>query len=84
MQSKVLIDSDGHARLAGFAMADFIGNAVAEEGTTSARWMAPELIRLDPTQGADTPCSTAADVYAFACVVCEVSSSHGVVPLVSY
>ncbi|KAJ6453973.1 kinase-like domain-containing protein [Mycena sanguinolenta] len=69
----ILVDDDGHTRLADFGLAGFIdsetsGKSSTRSGTT--RWMAPEL--LCPPPGASFRRTFASDIWAFGCVVCEI------------
>ncbi|KDQ49917.1 hypothetical protein JAAARDRAFT_98440, partial [Jaapia argillacea MUCL 33604] len=70
----ILIDEKKHARLADFGLTTIITRAdsvalnfaAGEEKSTNARWLAPEFLR-------GMPHSAAGDMYAFGCVVLEVS-----------
>ncbi|KAF7359797.1 hypothetical protein MVEN_00704900 [Mycena venus] len=69
----VLVDDNGHARLADFGLAGFVdaentGKSSTRGGTT--RWMAPEL--LAPPPGQPFKRTRASDIWAFGCVCCEV------------
>ena len=78
MKANILIDQDGHARLADFGLLTIISDhtyfntssSTAAGGTT--RWMSPEL--LDPEQfGLDHSCPTKeSDCYALGMVIYEV------------
>ncbi|KAJ7025582.1 kinase-like domain-containing protein [Mycena alexandri] len=67
--SNILVDAEGHARLADFGLAcyaDATAKSSARRG--SAKWMAPELFQ--PPSHFQRTRST--DVYAFACVINEL------------
>ncbi|KAJ7715753.1 kinase-like domain-containing protein, partial [Mycena metata] len=66
---QILVDEEGHARLADFGLACY-ANATAKSSTHAGRtrWMAPEL--LEP--GRHFQRTLATDVYAFSCVCYEV------------
>lgn len=74
-QSNILVDKDGHVRVADFGLTGFQNATLASKTTNrngSIQWMAPEL--LDPERyGLDRfKRTTNSDVYAFACVCSEV------------
>ncbi|KAJ7736810.1 kinase-like domain-containing protein [Mycena metata] len=66
---QILVDEEGHARLADFGLACY-ANATAKSSTQAGRtrWMAPEL--LEP--GRHFQRTLATDVYAFSCVCYEL------------
>ncbi|KAJ7653215.1 kinase-like domain-containing protein [Mycena polygramma] len=71
--ANILLDDQGHARLADFGLTVFVDGPLAPTNRGgSVRWMAPEL--LDPEScGLSTFRRTfASDVYAFACVCLEL------------
>ncbi|KAF8207057.1 kinase-like domain-containing protein [Mycena galopus ATCC 62051] len=76
----ILIDSEGHARLADFGLAAFIESDTTRKTSTrsgSTRWMSPELIVFSP--GVQFKRTSQSDVWAFGCVCCEIWS-EGVEP----
>ncbi|KAJ7916171.1 kinase-like domain-containing protein, partial [Mycena leptocephala] len=71
--ANILLDDQGHARLADFGLTVFADGPLAPTNRGgSARWMAPEL--LDPKScGLDVFKRTfASDIYSFACVCLEL------------
>ncbi|KAJ7083618.1 kinase-like domain-containing protein, partial [Mycena belliarum] len=68
--TNILVDDDGHPRLADFGLSTYADATVKSSTRTgSTRWMAPEL--LSPgTEGFRR--TFASDVYAFACVCYEL------------
>ncbi|KAJ7508890.1 kinase-like domain-containing protein [Mycena galericulata] len=67
----VLIDDDGHARLADFGLAIVTDATLGTTSTTqrgSLRWMAPELTDFE----VEFKRTEASDVYAFACLCIEI------------
>ncbi|KAJ6493953.1 kinase-like domain-containing protein [Mycena vitilis] len=72
--SNILVDDEGHARLADFGLASY-ANTTAESSARagSTRWMAPELFSPDTFRR-----TWSTDVYAFACVCYELY--HGKSP----
>ena len=78
MQSNVLVDDSGHARLTDFGFSNQICDIVLTAPNTAAifRWFAPEL--LDPSSdisgrsGIGSNATPASDVYSFAMTALEV------------
>ena len=71
VQSNVLIDSNGHARITDIGLAlitqtlDFIRSGLDDQGYT-ARWTAPEILDKQET------CSKSGDIFSIAMVMVEV------------
>ncbi|KZT27465.1 kinase-like protein, partial [Neolentinus lepideus HHB14362 ss-1] len=76
----ILIDDDGHARLADFGLASIADQTKAYTSTSarrgSAKWMAPEL-HFPSSHFRRTPAS---DIYAYGCVCIEVFTLEGPFP----
>ncbi|KAF8218234.1 kinase-like domain-containing protein, partial [Mycena galopus ATCC 62051] len=69
----ILVDEEGHARLADFGLASWVGateNSSARSG--SPHWMAPELLHPESVQFNEFRRTVPSDVYAFACVCYEL------------
>jgi serine/threonine protein kinase len=71
VQSNILLDADGHARIADFGLSTVTADADSVQGTSdnqghTARWTAPEILDDQGTY------SKEADVFSFAMVAIEV------------
>ncbi|KAF7369692.1 Serine/threonine-protein kinase STY8 [Mycena venus] len=79
----VLISDEGRARLTDFGLAAFVELETSIKSSTrggSTRWMAPELLLPDVYQpGLPFRRTIESDVWAFACVCCEIWS-EGAIP----
>ncbi|KAJ7318198.1 kinase-like domain-containing protein, partial [Mycena albidolilacea] len=76
----ILVDEEGHARLADFGLASWVDattrNSSGRAGST--QWRAPELLHPESLQFTEFNRTVATDVYAFACVCYELY--HGAPP----
>ncbi|KAJ6536000.1 hypothetical protein DFH09DRAFT_1179314 [Mycena vulgaris] len=69
----ILVDDEGHARLADFGLASYANATVKSSARSgSLRWMAPELLDPGCLQLEDFRRTFSTDVYAFACVCYEL------------
>ncbi|KAJ7467630.1 kinase-like domain-containing protein [Mycena latifolia] len=71
----ILMDQNGRARLTEFGLAAFVDlDATIKTSTrsSSARWLAPELLLSPP--GVSFKRTTESDIWAFGCVCCEIWS----------
>ncbi|KAF7377835.1 Protein kinase domain-containing protein [Mycena sanguinolenta] len=70
----ILVDEEGHARLADFGLAVWVDATTKDSSTRagSTRWMAPELLHPESLQLTKFRRTLATDVYAFACVCYEL------------
>ncbi|KAJ6460980.1 kinase-like domain-containing protein, partial [Mycena sanguinolenta] len=70
----ILVDEEGHARLADFGLAFWVDATTKDSSTRagSTRWMAPELLHPESVQLTKFRRTLATDVYAFACVCYEL------------
>ncbi|KAJ7449253.1 kinase-like domain-containing protein, partial [Mycena latifolia] len=69
----ILVDDDGHPRLADFGLASYANATVKSSARSgSLRWMAPELLDPGCLQIESFRRTFATDVYAFACVCYEL------------
>jgi serine/threonine protein kinase len=80
-QSNVLIDHDGHVRLADFGLfeiAEKVNVTFTIANLGSVRWQAPELLAARHDEPDSYRRTRAMDVYSFACVCLEVcgQSTH--------
>jgi serine/threonine protein kinase len=77
-QNNIFISDEGHALIADFGLSRSAGDdllSLDQSGHGGLFWRAPEL--LDEAIAQDTICSTASDIYAYACTVIEVCSRVG-------
>ncbi|KAJ6534228.1 kinase-like domain-containing protein [Mycena capillaripes] len=76
--ANILVDNSGRACLTDFGLTVLLDASTSQtrNGAGCTRWMAPET--LDPvTWGVqDRPCTTASDMYAFACVCLELYTGN--------
>ena len=77
LQPNVLIDGDGHARLADFGLALLAIQTATESSLASgtARYMAPELHRPEQYGLNHSRPTKASDIYSLGCLICEVPHS---------
>ncbi|KAJ7148882.1 kinase-like domain-containing protein, partial [Mycena filopes] len=71
--ANILLDDQGHARLADFGLAAFSdGPLVPTKRGGSLRWMAPELIDPESCELVSFQRTFASDIYSFGCVCLEL------------
>ncbi|KAF9499684.1 kinase-like protein [Pleurotus eryngii] len=72
--SNVLVDNDGHARIADFGLVPLYALASAGEYSGSLRWTAPEVIRSKIHGKCRLKRMPAGDIYSFGCLCVELNS----------
>ncbi|KAJ7170996.1 kinase-like domain-containing protein [Mycena filopes] len=71
--ANILLDDQGHARLADFGLSTFAdGPLVPTKRGGSLRWMAPELIDPESCELVSFQRTFASDIYSFGCVCLEL------------
>lgn len=70
--SNVLVDNDGHARIADFGLVPLYALASAGEYSGSLRWTAPEVIRSKIHGNRRLKRMPAGDIYSFGCLCVEL------------
>ncbi|KAF8218242.1 kinase-like domain-containing protein [Mycena galopus ATCC 62051] len=71
--ANILLDDQGHARLADFGLAVVVDGPLAPTNRGgSLRWMAPELLNPESCGLKDFERTVASDIYAFGCVCVEL------------
>ena len=84
-QTNILIDNNGHARLADFGLLAIVSDEqtiTSSIGTTTAQWTSPELLVPDKFGLSESRLTKASDCYGLGMVIYEVLS--GQTPFAQY